>query len=267
MSARRQINVRLPISLADSLAEVAKFAGLAQNTFIQKAIENEIRRRRQEDNEIASTMIVNDGHAEVIQPDPMLLRAFSDDKGFNIMEWVTDEAAKGEQTFNVGARIRGGTLRIIDTILAHPNCPYSTRSDFLRDALLTTAYIASKGRLFDERSAEFARRERAFLKEVAILERNRAQRQMLVEVTAALEDARRSEVGDFEYEQAKFNYETLARTIREHILPAYPDWTLALLRLTRSKMRDRDIQMLDLEFPEAIAFIREADSSADTAGR
>jgi hypothetical protein len=196
--------------------------------------------------------------------DPILLSLFGDDRHFDIMEWVSDEPGRGEQTFQIGARVRGSTLRIIDAILANSNCPYTTRSDFLRDAILTTAYVASRGRLKDERAAEFARRERAFLKEISIMERNRSQRMFLLEVLSAVEDMRKTSVGDYSSEQAAFSYESVARAVEENWLHKYPGFTVAIMRECRKHMNDADIIRLDAEFPKALAVLNRETGNEDT---
>lgn len=97
-------------------------------------------------------------------PLPFLERVFADDHRFNILEWIVDEPGTGETTITVGAKVRATTLQIIERILMDPRCPYTTKSDYIRDAVLTLAYVIAKGRFYDEEAAEWAARQRAYAK-------------------------------------------------------------------------------------------------------
>ncbi len=237
------------------------------NAFVEKAIERHLDSYAMGDQGVGALVEDMEGNVVGAHPstvDPILQRMFADDSQFDILEWVSDEPGRGEQTFQIGARVRGSTLRIIEAILNNPNCPYSTKSDFLRDAILTTAYVATRGRLHDERAAEFARRERAFLKEQAIMERNRSQRMFLQEVVAAIADTRNTSVGDFSAEQAAFSYESVARAVEGEYLHKYPGWTVAIMNECRKYMTDEDKERLDAEFPQALAVLNRETEHEDT---
>ncbi len=264
-AGKRQINLRVPIKLGDKIAEAARFEQVSQNKFIENAIIRELDRLRDYDDVDRHFSIIteHEGHVEETPVDPMLMRMFADDRNFSILEWVTDEPGKAEQTMNVGARVRAGTVRIIDTIVNNPNCPYSTRSDFLRDAILTTAYVATRGRLHDERAARFAAQERQFVKTVAIVERNRAQRLVIEEIMASIDQMRSIGGDEVMQEHAAWVYETGARLVRDGGILTYPKWLNGVLNASRTHLKREDRERLDAEFPEALEAVKGANNGTN----
>lgn len=148
--------------------------------------------------------------------DPTLARLFSDDRTFNILEWITDEPGKGETSITIGAKVRGATLQMMEEVLRDPRCPYNSRSDLLRDAILTTLYIIFKGRFGDDEAAEWAARERARAKAIQVQESRNAIVMHLREMRTYVDEA----TAATRLERALDTFDRLAKLIDKDVTAA-----------------------------------------------
>ena len=238
-----QINIPFRVSgkLKDQLDRESRFRKMPRNRLLVKAVEAYLSGE--------TTTPEDERNYDANQVDPLLLRMFSDDKGFDILDWVTDEPGRGETAMNINARVRAGTVRIIDTILAHPNCPYTTKSDFIRDAVLTTAYVAAKGRLHDDRVAEFARRERILAQVVMEQGRFRMIEALLNEIEASVK-AGGSEAGNFSESKAIHGYKQVCRILREEIPQELDPHAMGLVRWLRKTIGSAELELLDEKYDD-----------------
>lgn len=232
-----QLNFRLSPKERDDIVEAARFSGRTMSAFLREAALGAA---------TGKLVPVNDCEG-VDDPvlDPMLARLFSDHRDFNILEWITDEPGKGEQTMMVGAKVRGSTVAMVDRIVQDPRCPYATRSELLRDVLLTGAYVIVKGRFRDDEAAEFAAQERARGKATRVHETRVALAILLKEFRAYVDDPNGQKA-----ERALDKFVALCKLIEKDVTLPVAGEAMVLARYLWGHVTEADRPGLKERFPD-----------------
>lgn len=178
-----QVNVRATVDERDRWAEQARWDKKSLSRWVRDTLNEACDPDHQ---------VVVDG----VPLPPEVARLFSDDRNFNLLEWVTDVPGQGETTITLGAKVRASTVQMVERILMDSRCPYSTKSDYLKDAILCLAYIIAKGRFLDEEVSEWAAQQRAYAKAQQILGLRISQQGYLSEMRAFLDGRGVGDLGE-----------------------------------------------------------------------